>query len=68
MPSPLGSLLDNFLATAEKVSVEDGEYVCILLYHSGVVDNSGRHDVAIVLNEAAQAICFAIVKAIVLPE
>ncbi len=32
-----------------------GEDACYHLYHSGVVDNSGRHGVAIALCEATQA-------------
>ncbi len=32
-----------------------GKEACYHLYHSGVVDNTGRHGVAIALGEAAQA-------------
>ncbi len=32
-----------------------GEEVCYHLFHSGVVDNTGRHGEAIGLSEAAQA-------------
>ncbi len=32
-----------------------GEETCYYLYHSGVVDNTGRYGVAISLSEAAQA-------------
>ncbi len=32
-----------------------GEEACCYLYHSGVVDNTGRYGVAIILSEAAQA-------------
>ncbi len=32
-----------------------GEEACYHLYQSGVVDNTGRHGVAIALSEAAQA-------------
>ncbi len=36
-----------------------GEEACYHLYHSGVVDNTGRHGVAIALSEAAQAALLA---------
>ncbi len=36
-----------------------GEEACYHLYHSGVVDNTGRHGVVIVLSEAAQAALLA---------
>ncbi len=36
-----------------------GEEACYQLYHSGVVDNSGRNGVAIALTEAAQAALLA---------
>ncbi len=36
-----------------------GEEACYHLYHSGVVDNTGRHVVAIALSEAAQAALLA---------
>ncbi len=36
-----------------------GEEACFHLYHSGVVDNAGRHGVAIALSEAAQAALLA---------
>ncbi len=39
-----------------KVPVVD---ICYHLYHSGVVDNTGRHGVAIALTEAAQAALMA---------
>ncbi len=35
------------------IKVPDKE-ACYHLYHSGVVDNTGRHGVAIALSEAAQ--------------
>ncbi len=36
-----------------------GEEDCYHLYHSGVVDNTGRYGVALALNEAAQAALLA---------
>ncbi len=36
-----------------------GEEACYHLYHSGVVDNTGKHGVAIALSEAAQAALLA---------
>ncbi len=36
-----------------------GEEACYHLYHSGLVDNTGRHGVAIALSEAAQAALLA---------
>ncbi len=36
-----------------------GEEAYYHLYHSGVVDNTGRHDVAIALSEGAQAALLA---------
>ncbi len=38
-----------------------GEEACYYLYHSGVVDNTGRFGVAITLSEAAQAALLACV-------
>ncbi len=38
-----------------------GEEACYYLYHSGVVDNTGRYGVAISLSEAAQAALLACV-------
>ncbi len=36
-----------------------GEKACYHLYHSGLVDNTGRHRVAIAISEAAQAVLLA---------
>ncbi len=36
-----------------------GEEACYHLYHSGVVDNTGRHGVVIAPSEAAQAVLLA---------
>ncbi len=36
-----------------------GEEACYHLYHSGVVENTGRHGVEIALSEAAQAVLLA---------
>ncbi len=36
-----------------------GEEACYHLYHSGAVDDTGRHAVAIALSEAAQAALLA---------
>ncbi len=47
-------ILHVFLKS-EYLIVVPGEEAYCHLYHSGVVGNSGRHDAAITLSEAAQA-------------
>ncbi len=56
----IGCLLEVIiLDSGQSVTKVPGEEACYHLYHVGVVDNTGRHGVAIALSEATQAALLA---------